>query len=76
MDQQNLESKSADEGDGIKEAAPLPEGIVKSKGSWLARFSAFIGMVNLVAIILFGVWYAQNITSEKCLVCPKYYKYK
>ena len=65
MDQQNLESKSADEGDGIKEAAPLPESIVKSKGSWLARFSAFIGMVNLVAIILFGVWYAQNITSDK-----------
>ena len=63
MDQQNLESKSADEVDGIKEAAPLPESIVKSKGSWLTRFSAFIGVVNLFAIILFGVWYAQNITS-------------
>ena len=64
MDQQNLESKSADEGDSIQTAVPLPESIVKSKGAWLARFSAFIGMVNLVAIILFGVWYAQNITSE------------
>ena len=63
MDQQNLESKSADEGDCIKEAAPLPESIAESKGSWLIRFSAFIGVVNLVAIILFGVWYAQNITN-------------
>jgi len=63
MDQQNLESKSADEGDGIKEAAPLPESIAESKGSWLIRFSAFIGVVNLIAIILFGVWYTQNITN-------------
>jgi uncharacterized protein HemX len=63
IDQQNLESKSADEGDGLKEVAPLPESIAESKGSWLIRFSAFIGVVNLVAIILFGVWYAQNITN-------------
>lgn len=65
IDQQNVESKPADEGDIINnEAVSLLNGVETTKKSWIIWFSAIISVFNLVAVILFGVWYTQTISNK------------
>jgi uncharacterized protein HemX len=65
MDQQNVESKPADERNIINNGAvSSSEGVETTKKSRIIWFSAIISVFNLVAVILFGVWYVQVISNK------------